>query len=73
MIREIRHLGEKLALNYLLAEVIEKQQTDVRALERMGFEKAAVYQDFVNDRKGHLYNLVVLLHPLSAIKKETFY
>ena len=40
MIREIRHLGEKVALNYLLAEVIEEQQAAVRALERMGFEKA---------------------------------
>jgi len=69
MIREIRHLGEKLALNYLLAEVIEEQQAAVRALERMGFEKAAVYRNFVNDRKGDLHNLVVLLHPLSGLKK----
>jgi RimJ/RimL family protein N-acetyltransferase len=69
MIREIRHLGEKVALNYLLAEVIEEQQSAVRALERMGFEKAAVYRNFVNDRKGDLHNLVVLLHPLSGLDK----
>ena len=69
MIREIRHLGEKVALNYLLAEVIEEQQAAVRALERMGFEKAVVYRDFVNDRKGHLHNLVVLLHPMSGLEK----
>jgi len=73
MIREIRHLGEKLALNYLLAEVIEEQQAAVRALERMGFERAAVYRNFVNDRNGHLHNLVVLLHPMSGLGKETFY
>jgi RimJ/RimL family protein N-acetyltransferase len=73
MIREIRHLGEKVALNYLLAEVIEEQQAAVRALERMGFEKAVVHRDFVNDRKGHLHNLVVLLHPLSGLGIETFY
>ena len=73
MIREIRHLGEKAALNYLLAEVIEEQQAAVRALERMGFEKAVVHRNFVNDRKGHLHNLVVLLHPMSGIDKETFY
>ena len=73
MIREIRHLGEKLALNYLLAEVIEEQQAAVHALERMGFERAAVYRNFVNDRKGHLHNLVVLLHPMSGLEKETFY
>ncbi|HAM34257.1 MAG TPA: hypothetical protein DDX05_08115 [Deltaproteobacteria bacterium] len=73
MIREIRHLGEKLALNYLLAEVIEEQQAAVRALERMGFEKAAVYRNFVNDRKGHLHNLVVLLHPMSGLEKDRFF
>jgi RimJ/RimL family protein N-acetyltransferase len=69
MIREIRHLGEKLALNYLLAEVIEEQQAAVRALERMGFEKAAVYRKFVNDRNGRLHDLAVLLHPLSGLGK----
>ncbi|MCR4309633.1 MAG: GNAT family N-acetyltransferase [Deltaproteobacteria bacterium] len=73
LIREIRHLGEKVALNYLLAEVIEEQEAAVRALERMGFEKAAVYRDFVNDRKGHLHNLVVLLHPMSGLEKERLY
>jgi len=73
MIREIRHLGEKLALNYLLAEVIEEQQAAVRALERMGFEKVGLYRNFVNDRKGHLHNLVVLLHPMSGLEKEIFY
>ena len=69
MIREIRHLGEKFALNYLLAEVIEEQQAAVRALERMGFEKAAVYRKFVNDRSGRLHDLVVLLHPMSGLRK----
>ena len=67
MIREIRHLGEKVGLNYLLAEVIEEQQAAVRALERMGFEKAVAYRNFVNDRKGDLHNLVVLLHPMSGL------
>lgn len=73
MIREIRHLGEQVALNYLLAEVIEEQQAAVRALERMGFEKAVVYRNFVNDRQGHLHNLVVLLHPMSGLTEEIFY
>jgi len=73
MIREMRHLGEKAALNYLLAEVIEEQQSAVRALERMGFEKAAVYRNFVNDRGGHLHNLVVLLHPMSGLEKEMYF
>ncbi|MBE0568205.1 MAG: GNAT family N-acetyltransferase [Deltaproteobacteria bacterium] len=73
MIREIRHLGEKVALNYLLAEVFEEQQAAVRALERMGFERAVVYRNFVNDRKGRLHNLVVLLHPMSGLEEDTFF
>ena len=73
MIREIRHLGEKAALNYLLTEVFEERQPAVHALERMGFEKAGVYRNFVNDRKGDLHNLVVLLHPMSGLEKEMFY
>jgi RimJ/RimL family protein N-acetyltransferase len=73
MIREIRHLGEMVSLNYLLAEVIEEQQAAVHALERMGFEKAVVYRNFVNDRHGHLHNLVVLLHPMSGVGEEIFY
>ncbi len=73
MIREIRHLGEQAALNYLVAEVIEEQQAAVRALERMGFEKTMVHRNFVNDRKGHLHNLVVLLHPMSGTEEDLFF
>lgn len=73
MIREIRHIGEKVALNYLMAEVIEEQQAAVRALERMGFERMAVYRKFINDRGGHLHDLVVLLHSMSGLEKEMQY
>lgn len=73
MIREIRLLGEQAALNYLVAEVIEEQQAAVRALERMGFEKAVVHRKYVNDRKGRLHNLVVLLHTMSGLQQEMFY
>jgi hypothetical protein len=50
--------------------VIEEQQAAVRALERMGFERAVVYRKFINDRKGGLHNLVVLLHPMSGLGKK---
>lgn len=73
MIRELRHVGEKAALAYLLAEVIEEQQAAIRAFETMGFERAAVYRNFVNDQKGGLHNLVVLLYPMSAADEEAFY
>ncbi len=73
LIREIRHLGEKGALVYLVAEVIEEQQDAIRALERMGFERAVVYRNFANDRGGRLHNLVVLLHPMTGSGEEIFY
>ncbi|MGE5188988.1 MAG: N-acetyltransferase family protein [Gemmatimonadota bacterium] len=73
LIREVRHVGEKGALNYLVAEVIEEQQDAIRALERMGFERAVVFRNYANDRRGHLHNLVVLLHPLAGSDEEIFY
>lgn len=72
MIREIRHIGEKAALRYLLAEVIEEQQGAIRAFEAMGFERAAVFRNFVNDQKGSLHNLVVLLYPMGDADEEAF-
>ena len=70
MIREMRHLGEKAGLRYLLAEVIEEQQAAIRALEKLGFERAAVFRSYVNDQKGHLHNLVVLLYPMTGGEVE---
>ena len=66
MVRELRHLGEKSALHYLMAEVIEEQAAAVRAFEKMGFVRAATYQDFANDQKGGLHNLLVLLYRMST-------
>ncbi|MFA6148798.1 MAG: GNAT family N-acetyltransferase [bacterium] len=62
MVRELRHLGEKSALYYLMAEVIEEQPSAVRAFERMGFFRAATFPSFVNDQGGGLHNLLVLLY-----------
>jgi ribosomal protein S18 acetylase RimI-like enzyme len=73
MIRELRHLGEKASLHYLLAEVIEEQQTAVRAFEKMGFERMSVYRNYVNDHRGRLHNLVVLLYPMTLSEDEEFF
>ncbi len=73
MIREIRHVGEKAALHYIMAEVIEEQGAAIRAFESMGFERAVVYRNFVNDQKGRMHNLVVLLYPMSSSDEEMFY
>src|SRR5512134_7095 len=70
MLREMRHLGEKAGLRYLLAEVIEEQQGAVQALQKLGFERAAVFRNFVNDKRGHLHNLVVLLYPMTGGEME---
>jgi RimJ/RimL family protein N-acetyltransferase len=70
MIREMRHLGEKAALRYLRAEAIEEQKAAIGAFEKMGFERVGVYPNFVNDRKGRLHNLVVLLYPMPYSEVE---
>jgi len=66
MVRELRHLGEKSALHYLMAEVIEEQAGAVRAFEKMGFVRGAMYRNFVNDQRGGLHNLLVLLYRMSS-------
>src|SRR5512143_3499949 len=67
---DYRHLGEKSALHYLMAEVIEEQAAAVRAFEKMGFVRAATYRNFVNDQKGGLHNLLVLLYRMSSTPEE---
>jgi RimJ/RimL family protein N-acetyltransferase len=66
MIRELRHIGEKSALHYLMAEVIEEQAAAAHALEKLGFIRAATYRNFVNDQEGRLHNLLVLLYRMSS-------
>lgn len=73
MIRELRHLGEKSSLHYLRAEVVEEQQAAVRAFEALGFERMVVYRNYVNDQKGNLHDLVVLLYDMSQADDEVFY
>ncbi len=70
MLREMRHLGEKSALRHIVAEVIEEQQGAIRAFEKLGFERAAVYRNFVNDQKGRLHTLVVLLYSMRHSDEE---
>ena len=66
MVRELRQIGEKSALHYLMAEVVEEQAAAVRAFEKMGFVRAATYRHFVNDQGGGLHNLLVLLYRMSS-------
>lgn len=73
MIRELRHLGEKASLHYLLAEVIEEQKAAIRALEKLGFERMIVYRNYVNDQRGRLHNLVILHYSMSLSEEAEFY
>jgi RimJ/RimL family protein N-acetyltransferase len=73
MIRELRHIGEKASLHYLLAEVIEEQPTAIRAFEKLGFERMVVFRNYVNDHKGKLHNLVVLLYSMLEADEEALY
>jgi hypothetical protein len=49
-----------------MAEVIEEQAAAVRAFEKMGFVRGATYRNFVNDQRGGLHNLLVLLYRMSS-------
>ena len=73
MIRELRHLGEKASLHYLRAEVIEEQKAAIRALEKLGFERMVVYRNYVNDQRGRLHNLVILLYPMTPSEETEYY
>jgi L-amino acid N-acyltransferase YncA len=73
MIRELRHLGEKASLHYLLAEVIEEQKAAIRGFEKLGFERMVIYRNYVNDQRGRLHNLVVLLYPMSLSEDAEFF
>ncbi len=65
MIRELRHLGEKMALRYLIAEIIEEQQAAVRSFEKLGFEKVVVLPNYVSDADGRFHNLAVLHYAMA--------
>ena len=58
------------ALRHLVAEVIEEQQGAIRALEKLGFDRAAVYSNFVNDQRQRLHNLVVMLYSMRHSEEE---
>jgi hypothetical protein len=49
-----------------MAEVIEEQAAAVRAFEKMGFVRGATYRNFVNDQRGGLHNLLVLLYGMAS-------
>ena len=70
MIREMRHLSEKAALRNLVAEAVEEQQAAIRAFEKMGFVRAATLCNFVNDQRGGLHTLVVLVYPMPYSEVE---
>ncbi len=70
MVREMRHLAEKSALRHIVAEVIEEQEAAVRAFEKLGFKRAVVYRNFVNDSKGRLHNLAVLVYSMARSEEE---
>ena len=73
LIREIRLIGEKVFLNYLMAEVIEEHRSAIHALERMGFERTALYRKYVNDRSGKLHDLVVMHYSQLEPEGEILY
>jgi GNAT superfamily N-acetyltransferase len=72
LIRELKSIGSRFALNYLVAEVVASQNLALKAFEKMGFERTASYPDFVTDWAGKTHGLEVLIYPLFDIS-EIYY
>lgn len=72
LIRELKSIASRTALNYLVAEIIDDQEMAIKAFRSMGFEEVATYPNFVADWKGKTHGLVVLLYPLFDIS-EIYY
>ncbi len=72
LIRELKSLGSKTALNYLVAEVVASQSRVVKTFEKMGFEKMATLPDFVTDWSGKTHGLEILTYPLFDVS-EIYY
>jgi len=67
LLRELVRKAQSLALDKLVAEVVEDQEGALRAFQRLGFQKEAVLSDHVRDITGKKRDLVILANDTSHI------
>jgi L-amino acid N-acyltransferase YncA len=64
MIKELIDIAKKMGLEMLVAEIIRGQTGNLSALKRLGFEKEAVFYNYVKDQTGEEHDLVIMMKNL---------
>lgn len=64
MIAELIDVAKKAGLEILVAEIMENQTVALSVLKRLGFEKEAVFYNYVKDQTGEEHGLVVMMKNL---------
>ncbi|MBF8260869.1 MAG: putative GCN5-related N-acetyltransferase [candidate division NC10 bacterium] len=64
LIEELIDIAKKAGLEQLVAELISDQTGALSAFKRLGFEKEAVFFNYVKDQVGEERNLVVMIKNL---------
>jgi len=66
MIEELIAIAKKAGLEQLVVELMADQTAAIAAFKRLGFEKEAVFYNYVKDQTGEERNLVVLIKNLEV-------
>ena len=64
LIEELIDIAKKAGLEQLVAELMSNQTGALSAFKRLGFEKEAVFFNYVRDQMGEERNLVVMIKNL---------
>jgi len=64
LIEELIDIAKKAGLEQLVAELMSNQTGALSAFKRLGFEKEAVFFNYVKDQMGEARNLVVMIKNL---------
>ena len=64
LIEELIDIAKKAGLEQLVAELMSNQSGALSAFKRLGFEKEAVFFNYVKDQMGEERNLVVMIKNL---------
>jgi ribosomal protein S18 acetylase RimI-like enzyme len=66
MLEELIAIAKKAGIEQLVAELMADQTAAVAAFKRLGFEREAVFYNYVKDQTGEERNLVVMIKSLQA-------
>ncbi len=64
MVEELISVAKKAGLGLLVAEIMGNQTAALSAFKRLGFQKEAVFYNYVKDQAGEERNLVVMMKNL---------